>query len=85
MSSTTKPSAVKVANWKPSEIRELRKWLRMRQAEFGDTIGLEGTPESMASTISRWEHGKLKPSKMARIVMNATQNFARIVAAQRKS
>ena len=43
-----------------SEIRELRKRLGLTQKEFAHELGVT------FSTLSRWENGRVRPSKMAR-------------------
>lgn len=43
-----------------TNIRELRRNLRMTQEEFAHTLGIT------VATVNRWENGHAKPSKLAR-------------------
>lgn len=47
--------------WRPEKIRGLRLALDLTQAEFAHRLGVS------LNTVSRWECGKSKPSKLARV------------------
>lgn len=46
------------------DIKEIRKRLRLTQEEFAHKIGVT------FATVSRWENGHSKPSKMASKLLN---------------
>ena len=55
---------------KPLDIKKIRKSLRLTQVEFAARLGVDPI------TISRWERGLSKPSRMARRQLEImTTNF----------